>query len=195
MNSAAPAITATIACLVPTLLYPGRAFGSHLTELEQSLRVAGMDADAAAIRAFAESPAALDSGALQDLYSGTFDLQPAAPLYAGHYIFGEDSFKRTMFLARLKGAFEEFGFAADEDLPDFIPSLVRFSLVLTDPNRLESLYDECLLPPLEAVHNILAPGGNPYDLIVGVWIHALERSRQQRTPGGSTAAGQGACHA
>ena len=84
---------------------------------------------------------------LQELYVKTFELNPLCILYAGVHIFGEDSFKRGTFMARLKQAYEEYSLENTSDLPDFIPYILKLAQNLkdkdkynNDPKNLEEVY-------------------------------------------------------
>ncbi len=63
---------------------------------------------------------------LQEEYVATFDFNPAAALYLGHHLFG-DNRKKGEYLIRLKREFERHGFSpSGHELPDHLPRLLGF---------------------------------------------------------------------
>lgn len=100
---------------------------------------------------------------LQELYVKTFEVNPICSLYASIHLFGEESFKRSDFMARLKQAYGEYGMAFDEkELPDFIPIILRFTIYLKDEKRLEDFIKRCILKPLDTMIETLGNKSNPY---------------------------------
>lgn len=83
-----------------------------------------------------------------DEYVETLELEPACPLYLGHYAFDEpetcreiaDS-DRNQYMVELNGIYEHFGFELADELPDFLPAMVEF-LWLTLPERDDELRRE-----------------------------------------------------
>jgi len=70
---------------------------------------------------------------LEELYTGTFDLQAVCYPYVGYHLFG-DSYKRSMFMARLNAGYKERGFSAGNELPDHVAVILRFlASVHADP--------------------------------------------------------------
>ena len=77
------------------------------------------------IKKFAKFVEDTPPGRLEEIYTGTFDVNPACYIYAGYLLFGE-GFKRGKFMVRLKEKFREHGFPIGNELPDHIPLLFRF---------------------------------------------------------------------
>jgi nitrate reductase molybdenum cofactor assembly chaperone len=70
---------------------------------------------------------------LEELYTGTFDLQAVCYPYVGYHLFG-DSYKRGMFMAQLNAGYLERGFSAGKELPDHVAVILRFlASVHADP--------------------------------------------------------------
>jgi nitrate reductase delta subunit len=100
---------------------------------------------------------------LEELYTGTFDVNPACHIFAGHILFGE-SFKRNSFMAELAVEYEKRGFDTKQELVDHIPLLLRF-LSKLDPEETTAneLLTECLIPVFEKMNNNFKDDStNPY---------------------------------
>lgn len=98
---------------------------------------------------------------LEELYAGTFDLQPLCCPYIGYQIFGEE-YRRGMFMAQLREYFRSCGFTAGNDLPDHLCIILRF-LASREAGEVErELVTDCLVPALEKMVSGLAESTNPY---------------------------------
>lgn len=107
---------------------------------------------------------------LQEGYTRAFDLMPAAPLYAGHHLFGEDTQRRTQFLVRLQESFLALGLGLGGELPDFIPHVLTLAARLADPVRAQLLLEEVLIPVLEKCVEALQ--GSPWRTVAELWLAA-----------------------
>lgn len=102
-------------------------------------------------------------GRLEEIYTGTFDINPACHIFAGHLLFGE-SFKRGAFLAKLEEEYQEHGFDAKIELADHIPVLLNFLCVLDQNDALANeLISECMIPVFKKMNdNFKDDSPNPY---------------------------------
>jgi nitrate reductase delta subunit len=98
---------------------------------------------------------------VEELYSGTFDLQPLCSPYIGYQIFGEE-YRRGMFMAQLREYYRTSGFTAGDDLPDHLCVILRF-LACRETGEVErELITDCLVPALEKMVAGLTESTNPY---------------------------------
>ncbi|MCZ7680358.1 MAG: molecular chaperone TorD family protein [Sandaracinaceae bacterium] len=103
--------------------------------------------------AVARLAAALDEGGLehlQELYTQSFDLNPAASLDIGWHLFGE-SYKRGAFLVGLRQDLREHELAEGSELPDHLPCVLRLLAELEDGEHAELLLRSCVAPALIAI--------------------------------------------
>lgn len=119
-------------------------------------------------------------GRLEEIYTGTFDVNPACYIFAGYMLFGE-SFKRGKFLVQLQEKYREHGFSAGNELADHVPVLFRF-LATLDPEDVlaQQLVDNCLIPVLQKMNanfkdDTATP--NPYARVLGAILIVLEGDR------------------
>lgn len=110
---------------------------------------------------------------LQELYTVTFDMQPACYPYVGYHLFGE-SYKRGAFMARLNEAYHSSGFSTGHELPDHVSVILRF--LGQERGRRQDDFDRVLLreglaPALEKMGAALKqPAGNPYACVISALL-------------------------
>ena len=132
------------------------------------------------IKKFAKFVEDTPPGRLEEIYTGTFDVNPACYIYAGYLLFGE-GFKRGKFMVRLKEKFREHGFPIGNELPDHIPLLFRFLAELEGDEILtHQLVEDCLNPVIQKMIAALANedgNPNPYEHV----LTAIQIVLQQQT--------------
>ena len=160
--------------------YPGPDMLETATEFSEVLQPDFPDS-ADQMRVFVDFANDTTLGRLEEIYTGTFDVNPACYIYVGYMLFGE-SFKRGKFMVRLKEKYREHGFSAGKELPDHLALMFRFlAQIKTDETLYEQLTDNCMLPALEMMIDSFdssASSHNPYFHMLQVASAVLERSRQ-----------------
>ncbi|MBE9562129.1 MAG: nitrate reductase molybdenum cofactor assembly chaperone [Proteobacteria bacterium] len=100
-------------------------------------------------------------GYLEEVYTGTFDVNPACHIFAGHLLFGE-SFKRGAFMAGLEQEYKDHGFDTKIELSDHVPVLFRF-VSSNDSDFSNELLKDCLIPVFDKMNaNFKDDSLNPY---------------------------------
>lgn len=132
------------------LEYPQSGVVDAARECEALLARAGTDQSAAtllhAFRTFSETT---PLARLEEVYSGTFDLDPACHPYVGYHLLGE-SYKRSVFLLELKARYRAQGFDVPEnELPDHLAVMLRFLAANDEASLTGELIREALLPALD----------------------------------------------
>lgn len=107
---------------------------------------------------------------LQEDYVATFDFNPAAALYLGHHLFG-DNRKKGAYMVRLKQDFRRHGFSpSGNDLPDHLPQVLGFLACLArkaEDGARRSFIIECVLPGVERLGaNLSARKDSPWRPVV-----------------------------
>lgn len=81
-------------------------------------------------------------------YVDTLELEPACPLYLGHYVFDEPATchdiagaERNQYMVELAGIYEHYGLKIDGELPDFVPAMAEFLSMTLDQRRDELRQD------------------------------------------------------
>lgn len=105
---------------------------------------------------------------LREIYTSTFDLEPACAPYVGHQIVGDGPL-RGPFLARLVEVYAAAGFRAREELPDHLAEVLAFLAAAPPSAEREDLVRDGLAPAVERMLEGFRDRENPYrDLLVAV---------------------------
>lgn len=116
---------------------------------------------AACLKQFSDFLERTPQGKIEEIYTSTFDLQCVCYPYAGYHLFGE-SYKRGIFMARLKEHYLAHGFRIENDLPDHISLLLRFLSFLQEDRLYKELTQECIVPSLRKMMESIVQKNNPY---------------------------------
>jgi len=101
------------------------------------------------LKDFHEYAASLPPGRLEEVYTGTFDLDAACHPYVGYHLFGE-TYKRSAFLVELKQRYNAEGFEYPEtELPDHLSVILHFLAVTKDEILALEIASDALLPVLD----------------------------------------------
>lgn len=112
---------------------------------------------------FRDLTAGKNMGALEELYTNAFDLRPDCTLNLGYHLFGDDS-KRGVFLAELKERLQQSGVTVGVELPDHLSLILRYMDTVEEERPV--LIEDCLLPALTRMVEVLESGSNPYRLVL-----------------------------
>lgn len=110
---------------------------------------------------FEATSSARSLGWLQELYAKTFDFEPDGTPNTSYHLFGDD-WRRSVFLAELKGIYESNSFETGSELPDHLCLVLRFLALKGRGQQSSELVEECIIPAVR--HMLLAVGqeDNPY---------------------------------
>lgn len=124
-------------------------------------------------------------GRMEEIYTGTFDMNPTCTIYAGYQLFGE-SYKRGEFLVRLKEKYRERGFSEGNELADHLAVLLRFLSGL-DPEEsaARELIEDCLAPAVRKMNGSFpaapAENANPYACVLRAVAGVIDQRLPVRT--------------
>lgn len=120
------------------------------------------------IARFAAAAGRLPADALREIYTSTFDLEPACAPYVGHQLLG-DGPQRGPFLARLVEVYASGGYRARDELPDHLAEVLAFLAVAAPTEERDDLVQDGLLPALARMLEGFQDRENPYrELLVAV---------------------------
>jgi nitrate reductase delta subunit len=128
---------------------------------------------------------------LEELYTGTFDLQAVCYPYVGYHLFG-DSYKRGMFMAQLNAGYREKGFSTGKELPDHVAVILRFLASVPEAERNgttapddefgQALLGEGLIPALNKMARAFDDqSDNPYAGVLRALLLVLHSPSDQVT--------------
>ncbi|MBI2910306.1 MAG: molecular chaperone TorD family protein [Chloroflexi bacterium] len=103
---------------------------------------------AAMLRDFLHYALETPPGRMEEIYTGTFDLAASCYPYVGYHLLGE-SYKRSVFMLRLKEIYEAHDFDVPGELPDHLSVMLRFLASCKDGDLVAELVCDALLPALE----------------------------------------------
>lgn len=135
-------------CFARMLEYP--AGGTLQAALKAQGLLIDEDPEAAALlKEFHEYAESLPSGRLEEVYTGTFDLDAACHPYVGYHLFGE-TYKRSAFLVELKQRYNAEGFIFPEsELPDHLAVILHFIATTHNNTLADEIARDALLPVLD----------------------------------------------
>ena len=142
------------------LSYPGASLSEATDECLRQLGGSFPDI-ADQMRPFVAFIEGQTRGALEELYTETFDLVPASTLYIGYHLFGETP-KRSSFLVRLEEAYQAHDFHSGIELADHLCIMLRFFSVAQDVEFVIPLLEESILPVLDKMAGDLQKSKNDY---------------------------------
>ncbi|MBI4284721.1 MAG: nitrate reductase molybdenum cofactor assembly chaperone [Chloroflexi bacterium] len=153
------------------LEYPQRDLAERASECEAL--VAPVDAEAKAslgeFRAFVEKT---PLGQMEEIYTGTFDLNATCHLYVGDYILGQD-YKRSAFLNKLLEIYQECGFDPGREMPDHLVVLLRFVATCDRAEISEEIARDAVLPAVEQMLAKKEKGKKNWGTLVTVQPYTL----------------------
>jgi nitrate reductase molybdenum cofactor assembly chaperone NarJ/NarW len=152
--------------LADLLEYPGEDSRARLESTKGLLPIHKSDLVVQFIL-FRRSLRTLSIAELQELYTRTFDLNPVCTLDIGYHLFGEN-YKRGELLARLRETEADYELGQANQLPDYLPVLLRLLGKLADPEIRHSLIVELLTPAVGKMVQTFGDSDNPYRYLIEV---------------------------
>ena len=101
---------------------------------------------------------------MEELFSSTFDLDPACAPYVGHHLCGEGP-QRGVFMARLADVYRQDGFsdgAPRGELPDHVAVVLRYLSAVPEGPARQALLEDGLVPALDKMLAAPLDPGNVY---------------------------------
>ena len=115
---------------------------------------------------FAGAVAARSVEELEELFTQTFDLNPACCLEVGWHLFGEN-YERGRVLVKMRQELERAGLQESGELPDHLTHVLRV-LTRIEPERAAGLVVDGVLPALDKMMDALKDQENPYEALLRI---------------------------
>jgi len=128
--------------LAALFTYPGNGYAAAAESVAASSGSA-----ARSLLVFASEVRRMPLTALQELYTATFDLQPACALDLGWHLFGED-YQHGVLLSRMRRELRAYGIAETGELPDHL-SHALLLLGRMGPAQAEEFAAAIVVPAVE----------------------------------------------
>ncbi len=150
---------APLAALGALLAYPDGTFGERLAACARELAAVPLEVSSA-FESFRSLVADKDVRELEELYTRTFDMNPACSLEVGWHLFGEQ-YERGAFLVRMRQEMRRFALAEDHELPDHMVHALSVAsrMEAGEARRFES---ESIAPAVRKILEGMAEESNPY---------------------------------
>jgi nitrate reductase delta subunit len=110
---------------------------------------------------------------LQEHYTRTFDLSPVCALEVGYHLFGED-YKRGEFLARLRETENPYELGQEQQLPDYLPVVLRLLGQMKDSEERAAMIGYCLIPALKIMNETFEKKQNIYGNVIRFLLATLK---------------------
>lgn len=166
--------------LAEALRYPTEGLAARV-EAGLTAMASSCPAAARAFEPFVSFASTARTEELEELYTRTFDLNPAATLETGWHLYGE-RYERGAFLARMRSILATHQVSEEGELPDHLcPALVLMGRM--DKGQASRLAREVFLPAVRKII-IAIEVGNPYRGVLLAVEAALEE-RLSAIPGGT----------
>ncbi len=155
--------------------YPQLSIAKPLTDCAAELGPEVPEAFAH-LKEFETTVAEMSFRQLQEVYTNAFDLRPDCTPNLGYHLFGDDA-RRGLFLAELKGRMESRGMPLGVELPDHIALLLRYLDIAEEEER-TIVIEDCLLPAVARMVEVLKSGGNPYRHALSALLSLLRHQHE-----------------
>lgn len=152
-------LSASLEALAAVLTYPAGGYRERVSGCAAILAEFSGGASAE-MAAFAGEVGDLEREELEELYTRTFDLDPASCLDLGWHLYGE-AYERGRFLVRIRGLLREYGVRENGELPDHVTHVLPL-LGHMDPRQASELAREAVMPALATMCETLQKADNPY---------------------------------
>lgn len=117
--------------------------------------------EASAFGAFAEQH---KSWELEEVYTRTFDVNPACALEVGWHLFGEE-YARGMFLVRMREELRKYGLPESAELTDHITHVLAVVAAMPE-DEAARFVQACVQPAVEKMNSALENKETPYKHVV-----------------------------
>ncbi len=114
-------------------------------------------------------------GRIEEQYSQLFDLSPVCTLNIGYHLFGEQ-YERGAFMAGLVGELRKIGQPPPEDLPDYLPCVLRLAARIQDHEEAQLLISHAVLPSLVRMNGELGENKSPWAAVLRALPAVLEKA-------------------
>lgn len=165
--------------LVALLAYPDDGWRRRFENARRNFTAAAPEA-AQFLALFLRETGAHSTEQMQELFTSTFDMNPACSLEVGWHLFGED-YARGKFLVRMRQEMRKHGVEESSELPDHLAHVLAV-LGRMDQPEADELAQACVLPALEKMLSGVAGRNNPYENVLKAVRSVLETRHRQAEP-------------
>lgn len=152
------------------LCYPG-PYTSQAAELLYIVLRGELDDAARDISQFGAFLEQHEDWKLEEVFTATFDVNPACALEVGWHLFGEE-YARGMFLVRMREELRKYGLPESAELPDHLSHVLAVVAAMPGDERARFV-TACVQPAVEKMNEALAKKQTPYRHVVSALAHVI----------------------
>ena len=125
---------------------------------------------------------------VEEIFTGTFDVNPECALEVGWHLFGEE-YARGMFLVRMREELRRFNLPESSELPDHISHVLSVVKAMPEEEA-QRFVTACVQPAVEKMSQALAKKDSPYRHVIA----SLAQVFRQKWGDGESSAGSNVLH-
>lgn len=144
------------------LEYPSEQTPASTTEAAEG---APHDALAGALANLSAWLGGRDIDEVREVYTRLFDLSPVCTMNVGYHVFG-DTYARGALLAGLVSEMRTVGLDPGNELPDYLPNLLRLAGRLTDAEDIDLMIRQLIVPGLDRMDETLDSKDDPWGVVL-----------------------------
>lgn len=152
--------------------YPGETFQPQIAAAEKSFAAAD-PAIAELVSIFGEKVREKTLDDLQELFTGSFDMDPECTLDLGWHLFGDD-YKRGVFLAKVRRELARHEVHEVCELPDHLTHVLRL-LAKMEAGEGNKFAQACVIPAVKKVSDVLEKRESIYSPLYKALVSYLEK--------------------
>lgn len=173
-------VISPIRALAALLEYPEAGYQERVADCRQALDQESGEATVLFSK-FCESVHGLETEELQEMFTRSFDLDPACNLEIGWHLFGED-YRRGEFLVKMRQQLRARQISESSELPDHLTHALAL-LDTMEPAEAADFAGDILLPALDRMRGAGRKDAGPFGALVEVAFTLLrERFDYQPQP-------------
>jgi nitrate reductase assembly molybdenum cofactor insertion protein NarJ len=160
--------------------YPAAQYAHRVAACREALdaRLAGSGEP---LRLLEQHCSGMDAGELEEMFTRTFDFDPARALEVGWHIYGEE-YARGALLVRLRGELRRLGIEESSELPDHLTH-VLILLGRLDGTDADELAGRYVLPALDKILEAVTGTDCPYEPLLRVTRETVAAEHPSATVG------------
>lgn len=162
--------TDTLTQIGRLLSYPLDDYHDVADSLHSTLRTDVPDA-ANSLAVFRDHIRPMSISDLEEMFTRTFDINPACALEIGWHLFGEE-YARGMFLVRMRAEMRRRGLEESAELPDHIAHVLGVLSAMPRDEASEFLR-ACVLPAVVKMRRALEEKQNAYMSVINALLHVF----------------------
>ena len=159
--------------------YPGPGIDIHLRARTAARAASTLPEVAGPLALFEAAMSTRSAPEAEELFTRTFDVNPACCLEIGWQLHGE-TYDRGGLLVELRALMRDHGVAESTELPDHLSNVIRL-LAALEAGKAADLAEGKVLPAIDRMLEGFSDSSNPYRCVIAGARAAIETMTKERT--------------